>query len=157
MICLFGASRGSFLPQSTEQEKIKCRLPPEGRRRFARCNQICNRLLRTLTVPTGADCEALMCYLTARDERIVPGVNKGRIVVRIMPVPTSSAQRRWRDLLFKRFDAVNSVGCIYRRRIKLREGADSTTFLVVSAPLGDLHFNTTVRSAGSTLAELLSL
>lgn len=94
---------------------------------------------------TVTECEALARYLTDRDERMAPGVDADRIAVRITPVPTSSAQRRWRDVLIERFDAVNRSGGVYGRRIEVMEGAGPTTFLIALDSAGALPDNAAVR------------
>ncbi len=92
-------------------------------------------------------CRSLWRYLAYRGSSLPPGIDAGRIVVRILPTPATPSQRRWRDVLASRFSEINRGGGLYGRRIVLEEGPGPAAFLISLAPAGPLDGATAIRIA----------
>ncbi|MGA9580740.1 MAG: hypothetical protein WBR13_02075 [Allosphingosinicella sp.] len=90
-------------------------------------------------------CGSLWRYLAYRGSSLPPGVDAGRIVVRMLPTPATASQRRWRDVLASQFSEINRGGGLYDRRIVLEEGPGPAAFLISFAPTGPLDSATAIR------------
>ncbi len=92
-------------------------------------------------------CRSLWRYLAYRGSSLPPGIDAGKIVVRMLPTPTTPSQKRWRDVLASQFSEVNRGGGLYGRRIVVEEGPGPAAFLISLAPAGPLDGATAVRIA----------
>jgi hypothetical protein len=92
-------------------------------------------------------CRSLWRYLAYRGSSLPPGIDAGKIVVRMLPTPATPSQRRWRDVLASRFSEINRGGGLYGRRIVLEEGPGPAAFLISLAPAGPLDAATAIRIA----------
>ena len=92
-------------------------------------------------------CRSLWRYLAFRGSSLPPGIDSEKIVVRMLPMPTTPSQRRWRDVVARRFSEFNRGGGLYGRRIVLEEGPGPAAFLISLAPAGPLDSATAVRIA----------
>lgn len=121
-------------------------------------------LCRALTMGQGADgrqlarsmpryeldsekCRSLWQYLAHRGSSLPPGIDATRIVVRMLPTPTTSSQIRWRNVLATRLLEINRGGGLYGRQIVIEEGPGPAAFLVSLAPIGPLDSDIAVRVA----------
>lgn len=121
-------------------------------------------LCRALTLGQGADgrqlarsmpryalesgqCRSLWQYLAHRGSSLPPGVDDKRIIVRMLPTPTTPSQMRWRDVLAARFLEIDRGGGLYGRRIVIEDGPGPAAFLISLAPIGPLDSHSAVRIA----------
>jgi len=92
-------------------------------------------------------CRSLWQYLALRGSSLPPGIDARRIVVRVLPAPTTPSQIRWRDILANQFSEINRSGGLYGRQIVIEEGPGPAAFLLSLAPPGALNNETAIQIA----------
>lgn len=90
-------------------------------------------------------CRSLWQYLAHRGSSLPPGIDDKRIIVRVLPTPTTPSQIRWRNILAKQFSEINRGGGLYGRQVVIEEGPGPAAFLISLAPLGALNMETAIR------------